>query len=322
MLFLLILFLILLFVLFFFVGFPKEKENISWGVNFSAKHAKDLGLDSRKTYINLLDDLNVKKIKIAVHWDEIEKDEGVFDFEELDFQFEEAKKRNANIFLVVGMKTPRWPECHIPYWAKNLYKDKQQEKILNMIEKVVLRYKDDVSFFQVENEPLFAFGDCPWADVDFLKKEINFVKSLTNNKPVLISTTGEFSFWFRVASLGDMIGVTTYKKVWFSEFSRHFTYPIPATFYRRRALLIKWLFNKEVIGVELQAEPWGSTLLYYSPLEEQMKSMDINQFKKNISFGKKIGFRETYLWGAEWWYYMKEKHNNSTYLEEAKKLWQ
>lgn len=323
MLFLSILIFFLLVIAFFFVGFSKEKENLEWGVNFSAKHNREMGLDLEKTYFAILDDLKARKIKIAVHWDEFEKEEGIYNFKEIDFMIDEAEKRGAEVVLAIGMKTPRWPECHIPSWAKSLDKIEQQEKILKKIEAVVLKYekRENIKKWQVENEPFFPFGDCPWADIDFLKKEVGLVKSISK-KPVIITDTGELSLWIRAAKIGDIVGSTMYRKVWFSELKRHISYPVPATFYKRKNFLINLFFKKEVIGSELQAEPWGSTLLYYSPIEEQEKSMDINQLKQNISFAKKVGFKENYLWGVEWWFWMKEKHNEPIFWEEAKKLWE
>ncbi len=70
----------------------------------------------------------------------------------------------------------------------------------------------------------------------------------------------------------------------------------------------------------MQAEPWGPTLLYDSPLEEQEKTMNLEQFRENIEFAKKTGFKEFYLWGAEWWHWMKEKQNKSEIWNEARKL--
>ncbi|MFA7385399.1 MAG: endo-1,4-beta-xylanase [Candidatus Paceibacterota bacterium] len=319
---LLVIIIFLVIFAFFFLGFPKEKEDLFFGVNFSPKHARDMGLDVKEIYLAILNDLKANNIKIAVHWDDIEIEDKEYDFRELDFMVEEAEKKEANIVLVLGMKTSRWPECHIPYFAKEIEKEKQQKKILEQIEKIVLRYKDkeNIKAFQVENEPFFPFGDCPWTDEDFLKEEINLVRGLSN-RPIIISETGEFSLWLKAAKLGDIVGVTMYRRVWFNKLKRHIDYPFPAVFYSRKALLIKWIFNKEVIGVELQMEPWGSTLLYYSPLEEQEKSMNIEQFKKNIRFAKKVGFKENYLWGVEWWFWMEKKHNNSSFLNEAKKLW-
>jgi len=318
----LILLLALLAVLgYLFTGTTKEAEDISWGVNFSQKHTENLGLDWKETYLALLDDLGIKNIKIAVHWDLIEPNEGEYYFGDLDWQIQKAEEKDVKTLLVIGMKTPRWPECHIPNWAVESNKESQQKSILELLEKIVLRYKGENSIWawQIENEPFFAFGDCPWYDEEFLKKEIELVKSL-DNRSVIISDTGEFSFWFKSAKLGDIVGITMYRKVWSKEIKRYIGLPFPATFYSKRAYIVKKLFNKDVICVELQAEPWGPSLLYDSPIEEQAKTMNIIQFRKNIKFARKTGLDKFYFWGAEWWYWMKEKQEEPDIWNEAKKL--
>ncbi len=314
---------VLIVVGFFLLGKPPQVKEATWGVNFSQKHAELLGLDWQKTYSALIDDLGAKNIKLATYWDLIEKERGKYNFEDLDWQINRAEEKNAKIILVIGMKTPRWPECHIPDWAKKIEKPEQQEKILNLIEKIVLRYRDSssIKMWQVENEPFFPFGECPWVDPDFLKKEIDLVKSLdSQSRPVVISDSGEGSFWFSAAKLGDIVGTTMYRKVWVKQLGKYFDYPLTPTFYYRKAQIIKKLFKKEVICVELQAEPWGPKLLYDSPVEEQIKTMNLEQFKKNIEFAGKTGLKEFYLWGAEWWYWMKEKQNQPDIWNEAKKL--
>src|SRR4030042_930971 len=108
--------------------------------------------------------------------------------------------------LGMGMKTPRWPECHLPQWAKGLPEQEQQEAILGLIKNIVLRYENSGSIWgwQVENEPFFPFGECPWSDSDFVKKEIELVKFLDKQqRPILISDSGENSFWLKPAQLGD-----------------------------------------------------------------------------------------------------------------------
>jgi len=306
-----------------FIGTPPQAKEQVFGVNFSQKHASLLGLDWEETYLALLDDLGAKKIKVAAHWDLLEPEEENFYFEDLDWQIEEAEKRGAKILLAIGMKTPRWPECHFPEWAKKLEKEKQQEKILKMLEKVVLRYKDSlaIEYWQVENEPFFRFGDCPWVDKEFLQKEIDLVKSLDSLKrPIIITDTGELSTWITAAKMGDRAGTTMYRKVWVRQIGLYLSYPYPPAFYWRRARIIKMLFDKEVMVVELQAEPWGPKLLYDSPLEEQEKTMNLEQFKKNIEFAKKTGLKEFYLWGGEWIYWMKKVQNRPEIWNEAKKL--
>lgn len=317
-----LLFLFLLFFSLFFVGSVPQADKIAWGVNFSQKHSQSLGLDWKENYLALLDDLKVKNIKLAAHWDLIEPQENQFNFQDLDWQLEKAEEKGAKIILAIGMKTPRWPECHIPEWAKNKSKQEQQKEILKMLENIVLRYKDSptIKYWQVENEPFFPFGDCPWVDKDFLKKEIDLVKFLDKKDRVLISDSGEGSFWIQAAIFGDMVGTTMYRKAWFRQLGFYIHYPFPPIFYARKAQIINKLFDKEVICVELQAEPWGPKLLYDSPMEEQEKTMNLEQFKANIEFAKKTGLKEFYFWGSEWWYWMKEKQKRPEIWDEARKI--
>ena len=308
---------------YFFIGWGSERSDILWGVNFSQKHAHYLGLDWKENYLAIINDLGVKNIKIASYWDLIESTEGEYNFEDLDWQIDVAEENNVDVLLVIGMKSPRWPECHIPEWAKGLSKEEQQEKIMDYLEVMILHYKDSVaiSTWQVENEPFFPFGECPWVDKEFLKKEVELVKSL-DDRPIMITDSGEGSFWFSAADIGDVVGTTMYRKVWVWQFETYVTYPFPPVFYGRKANLVDLFYNTEVLCVELQTEPWGPQLLYDSPLEEQMKTMNLQKFKENIEYAKKTGLRGFYLWGAEWWYWMKEVQGQDGIWDEAKKLFE
>lgn len=315
---------VLIFVLsYFFVGAPPQAENIVWGVNFSQKHASALGLNWAEVYLALLDDLGAKNLKVATYWDLLEPRQHSYQWQDLDWQIERADSRGAKLILVIGMKTPRWPECHIPEWAKSLSKEEQQRKTLNLVEEIVARYRDSsaIKYWQVENEPFFPFGECPWADKEFLKEEISLVKKLdSKQRPIIISDSGEGSFWIAAAKAGDIIGTTMYKKVWVRQLGMYLTYPFSPTFYWRKAQIIKRFFGKEVMVVELQAEPWGPKLLYDSPLEEQEKTMSWEQFEYIVNFAGRTGLNEFYFWGGEWWYWMKVKQNQPEIWNEARKL--
>lgn len=317
--------LIILFLIvsaYFFAGWAPQPEKIVWGVNFSQKHAKDLGLDWRESYLAILDDLKAKNLRLAAHWDLIEPEKNEYSLADLDWQIEEAQKRQADLILVVGMKTGRWPECHIPDWAKGLAKEEQQERILELLNELVSRYKNapDLYAWQVENEALFSFGECPWTDRKFLEKEAALVRKLDPDHPVVISDSGEYSSWFEAAGIGDIVGITTYKKVWMSQLNFYFDYHISPVFYYRKARLVEALFGKEVWSVELQAEPWCPVLLYDCPTGEQKKTMDLEKFQRNIEFAKQTGLDHFYLWGAEWMYWMKTKQGDSSVWDETKKL--
>ena len=317
-------FLLLVFVLFLFVGVAPQAESITWGVNFSQKHAINLGLDWKETYLALLDDLTIKHVKIAVHWDFIEGEGPGLFFDDVDWQVREAEKRNVQLLLVIGMKTPRWPECHIPQWVKDLGEKDHKIAMLAMLTGVVSRYKDSPALWgwQVENEPFFPFGECAFVHWDFLKKEVDLVRSLDPTHPVVVSESGEGSFWTGAATYGDVVGITLYQKAWVSQLGIAVDYPFPPVFYWRKAQLINTFFDKNTIGVELQAEPWGPTLLYDLSLEEQEKTMNPALFKDNIAFAKATGLDTFYLWGGEWWFWLKDKHDNSLIWEEAKKVFQ
>lgn len=323
--FLILLLLFLFFLYYFFISKTPLQENITWGVNFSQAQAEFLKLDWKKTYSEILVDLGAKNIKLITNWDWVEGERDNFYFDNIDWQLNQAQKYEAKIIYVVGMKTGRWPECHLPIWASSLSKLEQQAELLKYIERVVLRYKDSQSViaWQVENEPLFKFGICPWYDENFLKKEVEIIKSLDPTRPIIISDSGEQSLWIKAAKLGDIVGTTLYRKVWFhitNDYGFYVNFPLHPKIYLIKSEIIKRLFGKKVINVELQAEPWFPDIFKEMTLDRQEEIMGLNQFKDNIEYAKETGFDTFYFWGTEWWYWLKETQNKPEIWNEAKNL--
>ena len=82
MFFLIILILLLAFACYLFVGKREPTQDIVWGVNFSQKQAQYyLSSDWQKTYSALIDDLNIKHLKLGVYWDLIEPEKDNYLFE-------------------------------------------------------------------------------------------------------------------------------------------------------------------------------------------------------------------------------------------------
>ena len=52
------------------------REDVTLGITFSARYATDLGLDWKETYLALLDDMGVRKVRIPVYWDLTEPQNG------------------------------------------------------------------------------------------------------------------------------------------------------------------------------------------------------------------------------------------------------
>ena len=303
---------------FFFIGKPKPSEKIEWGVVFSQKHSQLLGLNWKENYLAILDDLKAKNLKIITHWDLIEKRENKYFFEDLDWQIKEAEKRDAKIILVIGMKTGRWPECHLPGWldVRGLM---LEDELLEYLKVLIERYKNSKAIWawQVENEPFFPFGECPKIGKAFVKREIELVKSL-DSRPVVFGDSGEFSLWINAAKFGDIVGATLHRKVYFKEIKKYITYPFLPIYYWRKAKMIDFFFGKKVIIGELQAEPWCKNLIYNCPEEEQKITMDFEQFKKNVDFARNTGIDTIYFWGVEWWYWMKERKIDPRFWENVK----
>lgn len=321
---LLLVLLLIVLVVNLFVLQGKKNDHIAFGVNFSEAHMQFLGLDWKKGYLDMLEDLGVKHIKILTNWDFLESQNGVFNFQDTDWQIQEAGNHGADVIYVIGMKTGRWPECHVPDFVLNLSKDQQQQVLLSYIKETILRYKDEKSIiaWQAENEPLFNFGLCPWYDTNFLKKEVQLIKSLDNSRPVIVSDSGEQSSWWKAAGIGDVVGTTLYRKVWLhitDHFGFYVTMPFSPNIYHVKAEVIGLLFHKKVINVELQAEPWFPNVFTGLPLDQQKKLFSTQEFDSYVDYAERTGFDTFYFWGAEWWDWMKEKNNSPEIWNDAKK---
>lgn len=323
--------LILLYIFIFFAGFyiflsrGSYIKNPEYGVSFNTVYARELGLNWKTVYDALFDELGVKRIRLAAHWNMIEPKKDEFNFSELDYQVKKADQADAEIILAIGKRLPRWPECHIPDWALNISKEEQEEAILKYIQTTVERYKDNehIIVWQVENEAflsVFAKDHCFNFSEDFLEKEINLVKGLDEkDRKILITDSGELSTWRKAYKFGDMFGTTMYVYSWNSVMGQ-FRNPFLPSFYTvRENFLGLFLGKKEVIIAELALEPWLNKPVIKERTDIQIERMSPEKFDTVIEFAKGTGMKTQYLWGAEWWYYMKLQ-GNDWYWERAKEL--
>lgn len=316
---------VIIFVLFwaFDLFFSQKSPNLQYGVSFSAPYAQSLGLDTEEVYQGLLNDLKIKRLRLPVYWNLVEPQPDRFDFRQTDRLLDTAKSQNVEVILAVGYKLPRWPECYQPSWAVSFNPKQRQEKVLNYLSQTInhFRNRPEVVAWQVENEPLLDFGLCEKRPDGFLQEEVRLVKSL-DSRPVIITDSGELGAWTHAMSTGDVMGTTLYRQVWNPLFG-FFNYPMPPLFYNLKAYIIKNTFARNSQGVfitELQAEPWppGKPLSGVS-LKDQLKSFTLRQFQDTISYAARTGFVEQYLWGVEWWYYMKTQ-GHPEYWDFAKTL--
>jgi len=307
-----------------------ENRHIDWGLTYSTKFAEQLGLDWQKTYERILLELKPRKIRLIAYWDEIEKEKGHFNFSKTDWLIQKTRESNTPIVFAVGMKTPRWPEFHVPDWARLIPTEERETALREYIKNVIEHYKDEplIKMWQIENEPFLWFGERLKRGENFLEKEISLVKSIDKKRPILISDSGEFGLWYKAAKLGDIFGTTMYRNVYnnfLGKFIGNINYPIGPNYFKLKEKVIRFLINdydKKFVVIELQAEPWSHIQLQNLPYKEQMRLFSFDYFTDTIKYAKETGFDEYYLWGAEWWYWIKEKHNDSRFWEYAKTIFQ
>lgn len=283
------------------INFFTTPGQTEFGATFSSVYSRGLGLDPSETYLALLDDLRVKKIRLPVYWSEIEPTRGQFYWDELDFFVAAAEQRQVKLTLVIGRKVPRWPECYLPDWAEGLVGSEADEAVLDMEQAVLERYKSSpaVERWQVENEPFLPFGVCPAPSAELLNKEIVLVRAL-DTRPIVLTVSGEMDPWISTAKMSDVLGISMYR-VSYNSTTGLVPYPLTPVVYRFRSM-IAGLFSEKIIVSELQAEPWFIKLISEMSAAERAAAFTPEDLKNNAAFAAQAGFSEAYFWGVEWWY--------------------
>jgi hypothetical protein len=292
------------------------------GTSFIPAYAESFGLDAKETMDALINDLGVRHFRLVSYWDQLEPEQGRYDFTLLDWQFRKAEAVNAKVTLSLGLRQPRWPECHMPSWAEGKPQSVWQPQLERFMAAVVNRYKDSPSLdsYQVENEYfLMGFGICTNFDRSRLVSEYNLVKRLDPSHKAIVARSNNAMGWPVGDPTPDEYGISIYKRVWSPVVDRYIEYPFPAWFYGFVGGWEKLMTGKDLMIHELQAETWPPNFqrIQDTPLAEQNKSFDAGRFKSRVEFGKGTGMREMYLWGSEYWYYRKVKLNDTTLWDTA-----
>jgi glycosyl hydrolase family 42 (putative beta-galactosidase) len=309
-----------------------SSKPLTLGASFIPAYAQSLGLDAQETMDALIEDVGVRHFRLVSYWNQLEPTEGNYDFSLLDWQFQKAEAAGAKITLSLGLRQPRWPECHMPDWARDRPVEEWQIQLESFMAAVVKRYKDSPALdsYQVENEFfLKGFGECHLIPGSMerwrLVNEYELVKRLDSEHRVIINRSNNALGWPVGEPTPDEFGISIYKRVWDATLTKRYVeYPFPAWFYAFVAGWQKIMTGRDMIIHELQAEAWGprGQGLSEISLEEANKSFNAERFKHRVEFGKATGMREIYLWGAEYWYYRVVHENDDSLWNVAKEAFQ
>ncbi len=296
----------------FLLARKEQPETIQYGISYNEPYALELGLDPEEVFDAFIDELGVRDFRLSAHWTIVESKKDVYDFSHMDRNIKRVEEVDGRVIFGVGRRLPRWPECHVPLWAQNLSWEEQKEEILEYIETTVNRYKDSpaVTHWQVENEPyleVFAYDHCGELDVDFLQEEIALVRELDPTRPILVTDSGNLGTWSGAYKNGDAFGTSVYVYFWNPELGQ-FKTVLPPWFYRVKENLMELVYGeKETFLIELSLEPWLLEPVAEVPIDVQYSRMDIEKFEDIILYAEKTRFEKQYLWGGEWWYWLKDK---------------
>ena len=304
-------------------------EPLKIGATFVPNYSRYFETDPQETLQAMIDDLGIRRFRLVSYWNNHEPQPDQYDFSELDWQFDMIEAAGGEIALSIGLRQPRWPECHGPEWAMAKSVPDWTEDLKEYMGVTIDRYKDrDVLVeYQLENEFLLTvFGDCPDHSRERLIDEYNYVKTKDDTRPLIVNRSNNaVPSWPVVEPRADKVGAAVYKRVWDKTITkRNYEYPIPPWFYSFLAAGTEITTGTESIIHELQTEAWLAEGLGYdmrdAPLDVLYSTFGPDDVATRIKYGVDTGIRDIDLWGVEWWYMLKYQRQNEDMIEAAKQV--
>ncbi|MBN2482757.1 MAG: beta-galactosidase [Candidatus Omnitrophica bacterium] len=318
------------------------------GTTFSQQQCDYLGIDWKETYEEITG-MDFEFLRLGAYWSRIEREEGEYDFSELDWQLDIAAQKKIKVLLTVGMKSPRWPEYYLPDWLKVKIRmrrgaditqhEEVRAAVLKFIRKVVGRYREHEAVYawQIENEPFNHSGPFGWRiGRDFLQEEIALVRRLDpENRPVVVNVLATSNTFLRLlfrliyrrdpiretVGIADIPAFNIYPVIGHKWGGMRFCFKTrmeQLVFYIRSLVQKVHGQQKEAWVTELQAEPWEPGKLVHADEEELMCPLQsyTSVFKEMAS----VGFDTVFLWGVEYWYYRKVRHDDPSWMDTMKEI--
>ena len=301
---------------------------IRLGATFSARRAVEAGLEPLSALGEVLS-MGLRPLRLCAYWEEIAK-EG---YGSLDRQLEAAERADAPVCLVIGMKSPGWPEFHLPDAVRpSLGRGADvaraaglREAVLEFLGETVDRYREHpaVRWWQVENEPLNRSGpQAWWIGRSLLEAELAFVQG-ADQRPVVLTCFSRFDRRTDVASghrrlnpgallgrgsgaeaealsllrPGDVLGLDVYRRIGRPDGTVAEAAPNwlrYASRWERRAHLL----GIETWVTEAQAEPWEPDSGQHWTDPRSQEPEDPPDLVHRLVDAE---FRTILLWGAEYW---------------------
>jgi hypothetical protein len=299
------------------------------GVNFSCKHARYLGLPCEQLFEEVLDDLGVRHVRLSAYWSDIERRPGAYDFSSIDRLLDIALSRDAAVTVTIGMKAQRYPEFWLPGWLTRQadlpdlgYPEDDpllQESLLAYLT-VAARHlgaHPAVEAIQVENEPFVTErrNMAGWTmRHEFVERQIAVVRAADpGRRPIIVNYSAWVSRdtgWQWILDHADVLGQSVYTKRHIGLWSWLYVFPYrwgPLTVNLPRQVRHASERNRAVWITELQAEPFEQRGTDIRDLgSQEARSFSRYRLKANVDLARRSGVDRFYIWGVEWWAYLRD----------------
>ena len=297
---------------------------MKFGTTFSHRQLQHLSCSVSDSLEKAIE-LDFDYLRICTYWDEIEKDEGKYDWSQLETILNTCQKKQQSVVLTLGVKAPRHPEFYFPNWIKDkdLDNKKTQQKILSFVKQTLKKFKNlsCIKYYQIENEALDPSGpDNQKIPLSLLKKEINIVKKFDHKKTIISLWGNELSrrkLLPKLAKTTDIIALDLYYQQFVKKIFNKSFYMGPLDSQKKLANLLSKI-DQEIWIMELQAEPWEAGEQGY--LAQNPQSISPDKIKTFYQKASQLPISTIFFWGFEYWYYQSSQKNNNSYLETISKI--
>jgi hypothetical protein len=298
----------------------------TYGVDFSCRQAEWLGEDCRTAYTAILEQLDVRHVRLSAYWDEIEPRQGQYDFSTLDWQIAEAADRGVAVTLSVGIKGQRAPEFYMPEWVRAgrpipdggspADNPAIAAAALDFVRATVAHESGvrAIEVWQVENEPYVHFWHTAhdWSLPQwFIAEEAAAIRAGDGeHRPLLITHASWFrtdGTWRGILKTADIVGEAVYSRRQRGPFAGLYLFPFrigPLTPDLPGQERTAHAEGKALWISELQGEPFEAPWVdIKAPHAGPFASITPELLQANLTLASRSGAERAYLWGAEWWYY-------------------
>lgn len=173
----------------------------------------------------------------------------------------------------------------------------------------------------------FGWNATTWRiSESFLAEEVATVRAAAPRTPIVLTHASWLRTdrsWRSLLELGDVLGQSVYTKRQLGPWPWLYLFPYrlgPLSPHLPTQARTAARQGKALWITELQAEPFEK-----SGMDERHAPRAINGFTpgrlaENVTLARRAGATRVYLWGVEWWAYLKERHGDGRLWEAGRAL--